>query len=77
MDELTQNLESKQAAPLAAPSAMDRWDTKMRTFRVRVIRFDRPESKNLTLRANSESAARAQAQSRMGRDWRIARIQAG
>ena len=59
------------AAP--APTAA-RWDTAMRSFQVRLIRFDRPESRMLTIRANNEAGARAQARSRAGRDWRIASV---
>lgn len=59
-----------------APVSIDRWDTKMRSFRIRLVRFDRPESRMLTVRANNEAGARAQARSRAGREWRIARIEA-
>ncbi|MCR9094039.1 MAG: hypothetical protein NXI30_07470 [bacterium] len=58
-------------------AAMPRtWDTQMRSYRVRLIRFDRPQSKTLQVRSNSEAGARTQAQSRAGRDWRVARIEA-
>ena len=77
MDEsLIAELELTEVVPtVAAPVPRD-WDTQMRTFRVRLIRFDRPQSKTLTLRANSESGARAQAQTKAGREWRIAGINA-
>jgi hypothetical protein len=72
--ELTEIVEP---ALMAAPSALagdGEWSTEMRSFRVRLIRFDRPESQMLTLRSNSEAGARAQ--KRAGRAWRVARIQA-
>lgn len=53
-----------------------RWDTQMRSFRVRLMRFDRPQSKTVTVRANNEAGARAQARGRAGHDWRIAGITA-
>ena len=51
-------------------------DPRMRAYRVRLIRFDRPESKRLQVRSHSEAGARAQAQRSAGGDWRIARIEA-
>ena len=36
-------------------------DPQMRAYRVRLIRFDRPESKSLQVCSNSEAGARAQA----------------
>ena len=50
-------------------------EARGRAFRVRLIRFDRPESKTLQVQADSEGGARAQAERRAGRDWRIARIE--
>lgn len=67
--DLTEVVEPAERAPRT-------WDTQMRSFRVRLIRFDRPQSRTLQIRSNSEAGARAQAQSRVGRDWRIARIEA-
>jgi hypothetical protein len=45
------------------------------TYRVRLIRQDRPGSQILTLRCESESAARAKALRRVGGDWRVAESQ--
>ena len=73
MNELL-NLDLEDAIESTAPART--WDTQMRSFRVRLIRFDRPESKTLQIRSNTEAGARAQAQSRAGRDWRVARIEA-
>ena len=67
--ELTDPIEPAEMAPRT-------WDTQMRSFRIRLIRFDRPQSKTLQIRANNEAGARAQAQGRAGRDWRVARIEA-
>ena len=77
----TEELETLELTQVAEPegtrSTMDtRWDTQMRSFRVRLMRFDRPQSKTLTVRANNEAGARVQAQGRAGRDWRIAGITA-
>ncbi|MEM9175054.1 MAG: hypothetical protein AAGC67_07445 [Myxococcota bacterium] len=71
--------ESQTLAPTEstepAVQAPRTWDTQMRSFRVRLIRFDRPQSKTIQVRSNTEAGARAQAQSRAGRDWRVARIE--
>lgn len=73
----TEELEALAPTRDAAQTTMaGRWDTRMRSFRVRLMRFDRPQSKTLTVRANNEAGARAQAQGRAGRDWRIAGITA-
>lgn len=73
MDEL-QNVEPMIAAETPLPART--WSAQMRSFRVRLIRFDRPQSKTIMIRSNSEAGARAQAQSRAGRDWRVARVEA-
>ncbi len=70
----TQILDPIDAIELAERTPRT-WDTQMKTFRIRLIRFDRPESKTLQIRSNSEAGARTQAQSRAGREWRIARIE--
>ena len=74
MEELENAEPSETMRPVAVPRRT--WDTQMRSYQVRLIRFDRPQSKTLSIRSNSEAGARAQAQSRAGRDWRVARIQA-
>lgn len=71
------SIRTKPECPSPEVSLESAWDTRMRSYRVRLIRFDRPQSRMLTLRANNEAGARAQAQSRAGREWRIARIEAG
>ena len=55
---------------------LDQAVANVRGFRVRLIRFDRPESKTIVLSAKTERAASQQAQQRAGRTWRVARIQA-
>ena len=73
----TEEMEASAPTQDAAQTTMAaRWDTQMRSFRVRLMRFDRPQSKTITIRANNEAGARAQAQGREGRDWRIAGITA-
>ena len=72
--ELNQDAPEPQPPVPASETPAARWDTRMRTFRVRLIRFDRPQSRMLNLRANNEAGARAQAKSRAGRDWRIASV---
>ncbi len=67
-------MDEIERAPM--PVMAERWDTKIRTFHVRLIRFDRPQSKMITIRSNSEGGARSRAQAQAGRDWRIARITA-
>lgn len=47
----------------------------VKTFRVRLIRFDRPESQTFAIQSHSEAAARTAAQIRAGREWRVARIE--
>ncbi len=71
-----ETMELTEIAATGAQPSMERWDTQMRSFRVRLMRFDRPQSKTITIRANNEAGARAQAQGRSGRDWRIAGITA-
>lgn len=74
MDEMQPLAPNETMEPAAAKPRT--WDTRMRSYRVRLIRFDRPQSTTFQVRSNSEAGARAQAQSRAGRDWRIARIEA-
>jgi hypothetical protein len=47
----------------------------MTRYRVRLIRQDRPGTQILTLRCESEAAARAKALSRLAGVWRIAESQ--
>ena len=75
--ELTEIVEPIAGGASSALRSDGEWSTRMRSFRVRLIRFDRPESKTITLRSSSEAGARAQAQKRAGRAWRVARIHAG
>ena len=74
MDEQQIQNPNETSPPAAVPPRT--WDTHMRSYRVRLIRFDRPQSKTFQVRSNCEAGARAQAQSRAGRDWRVARIEA-
>ena len=48
----------------------------VRSFRLRLIHHDRPRVQTLTIRAESESGARAQALARAGREWKIASAKA-
>ena len=50
--------------------------TKRRSFRVRLMRFDRPQSRTLSISSDSEAAARSDAIAQAGRDWRIVSISA-
>jgi hypothetical protein len=73
--ELTEIVEPIAGGASSALRSDGEWSTRMRSFRVRLIRFDRPESKTITLRSSSEAGARAP--KRAGRAWRVARIHAG
>jgi hypothetical protein len=44
----------------------------MNSYRVRLIRFDRPEVQTITVRSENESAARAHVLARVGHGWQIA-----
>ena len=70
--ELTEVIEPVAMAGAAEALAEEQ---PVRGFRVRLIRFDRPESKTIVLRAKTERAATQMAQQRAGRTWRVARIQ--
>ena len=43
----------------------------MNSYRVRLIRFDRPETQTITIRSANEAGARAHVLARMGHGWRI------
>jgi len=43
----------------------------MKSYRVRLIRFDRPETQIITVRCKSEFEARAHVLERVGHAWRI------
>jgi len=43
----------------------------MKSYRLHLIRFDRPESQVVTVRAASEFDARAHILGRLGHGWRI------
>ncbi len=73
--ELTAIVEPIASDASSALRSDGEWSTRMRSFRVRLIRFDRPESKTITLRSSGEAGARAP--KRAGRAWRVARIHAG
>ena len=55
--------ESETAAPLA------------RTFRVRVIERERPNSRVITVRCESAQAARARALRQVGSGWKVTGVQ--
>ena len=43
----------------------------MKSYRLRMIRFDRPETQTITVRSENEFAARAHVLARVGHGWRI------
>ena len=47
----------------------------MKTYRLRMVRFDRPETKIVTISSQTESGARARALARFGQGWRVASAQ--
>jgi hypothetical protein len=47
---------------------------RLRSFRVRLMRCDRPQSRMLLVRARNENGARARAREEAGRDWRVASV---
>jgi len=47
----------------------------MKTYRLRMVRFDRPETRILTISSQNESTARAHALARFGHGWRVASTQ--
>ncbi len=44
----------------------------LKSYRVHLIRIDRPESQVITVRSPNETAARTHVLARIGHDWRIA-----
>ncbi len=73
-------LEGDARSPVG-PEAMDPamplgQERGPRAFRVRLMRFDRPQSRTLLVRAPGEAQARARAQAEAGYDWRIVDVRA-
>jgi len=46
----------------------------MKSYRIRLIRFDRPETQIITVRSESEVEARAHVLARADQGWRIAAV---
>lgn len=47
----------------------------MKTYRLRLVRYDRPQTKMVTISCESEHAARCRVSARFGREWRVVSTQ--
>lgn len=73
--ELFALLEANRIAGEGAPEQGDSDAPQVRTFRVRVMERDRPNSRVITVRCDSAQAARARALRQAGRGWKVTGVQ--
>ena len=66
---------SESAASESGPKTDGPSNRAIRSFRIKVTELGKSNSRVLTVRCESPANARAQALARVGRGWKIARVQ--